>query len=229
MPIRLYILGDSTAQTYAPEWAPQEGWGQEFQQFFDPEKVEVVNKAIGARSSKSFIYEGRLREIEMSLAEGDYMFIQFAHNDEANLVWRHTRPFSSYTNAVSLMIDTARLRKAIPVLLTSINQRVFDEDGNAVSTQDEYVRAVRALAVKKNCALIDAHTLTMQYITALGDAESRELYMHLEADERRLRPEKLTDNTHTREHGAYAFARLIANAVRESDLGISAYVNGRDL
>ncbi len=229
MPIRLYILGDSTASTYPPERAPQEGWGQEFQQFFDPDKVEVVNKAIGARSSKSFIYEGRLREIEAAVSEGDYMFIQFAHNDEANLVWRHTRPFSSYMNAVSLMIDTARLRKAIPVLLTSICRRVFDENGNAVSTQDEYARAVRALVIKTNCALIDAHSLTMEFIEAMGESDSRGLYMHLKPNESPFHPDGLKDDTHTRELGAYSFARLIARAVRGSGLDISAHLNGRDL
>ena len=91
----IYICGDSTAATYPPENAPITGWGQLLGDYLP--NVNVVNKAVGGRSTKSFLAEGRLTDIERTIQPGDLLLIQFTHNDTSDLVWRHTDPNTSFS------------------------------------------------------------------------------------------------------------------------------------
>ncbi len=117
----IYICGDSTAATYPPENAPITGWGQLLGDYLP--NVNVVNKAVGGRSTKSFLAEGRLTDIERTIQPGDLLLIQFTHNDTSDLVWRHTDPNTSFSANLEIYVDTARLHGAIPVLVTPIPRR----------------------------------------------------------------------------------------------------------
>ena len=112
----IYICGDSTAATYPPENAPITGWGQLLGDYLP--NVNVVNKAVGGCSTKSFLAEGRLTDIERTIQPGDLLLIQFTHNDTSDLVWRHTDPNTSFSANLEIYVDTARLHGAIPVLVT---------------------------------------------------------------------------------------------------------------
>lgn len=217
MNLRVFICGDSTASSYPPEAAPQAGWGQCFQTFFD-DGVTVENRAIGARSTKSFIAEGRLLQIERDAAPGDYLFIQFGHNDQARIRWRQTDDMTSYRDNLLLFVHTARALRLQPVLLTSICQRVFDQNGAPGESLGLYPSVMRAIAAQYGVPLIDLYAESRALVERLGDEGSKSLYMHVKGGVYAGRPDDLRDNTHTQYRGARAYAALAARGVMDSDL-----------
>lgn len=212
----IFICGDSTAASYAPERAPITGWGQVLGEFIPD--VRVVNGAMGGRSTKSFLSEGRLVNMEKEMQPGDLLLIQFTHNDTSDLVWRHTDPHTSFVSNLSIFVDTARLHGATPVLMTPIPRRYW-RDGVLLESHDEYPAAIRRLAMMKNVPLIEVYEAGMAHIRELGDEESRRLYMHVQADEGFADyPKGQTDDTHTRRPGAEYYAGLTADALRDMGL-----------
>lgn len=209
--MKIYLCGDSTACDYPPERAPQKGWGQYLGGLL-PEGCEVINAARGGRSTKSFLAEGRLQAIEKTLAPGDLLLIQFSHNDESDLVWRHTEPYISFANNLCIFIDTARLAGAVPVLLTPICRRVF-EGGVLQPTHGVYPDVIRALAVSRAVPLIDLYQMSCDYVSAMGDEASKAVYMHFAPGEHPRYPEGLADNSHTKQAAAETYAGMAARAL----------------
>lgn len=203
----IYVCGDSTAATYGPERAPSAGWGQALEEVLPG--VPVVNAAAGGRSSKSFLAEGRLIAIEKELQAGDLLLIQFTHNDTSDLVWRHTNPWTSFQGNLSIFIDTARQHGAIPVLMTPICRRYF-QNGEMLPSHGEYPDAIRALAVMKGVQLIDMYQMSVARISAMGDPESRKLYMHVAPGLYPEYPDGQADDTHTNLDGARFYAGMAA-------------------
>lgn len=222
--MRIFILGDSTSMTYAAADAPKAGWGQFLGEYFLRDAA-IINHAIGGRSTKSFISEGRLLRVEEELQPGDYALIQFGHNDSTiSLVWRRTFPWTSFVNNLLLMACAVRRRGAFPVLMTPVCQRVFNTEGKIEDTFAEYVQAVSKLAQTENIPLLDMRIKTMELLKELGAEKSRELYMHLPPGEWPAWPGGLSDNTHTRVEGAKAFAGLLASCIRESGLELKNWL-----
>jgi len=211
----IFICGDSTAATYAPERAPINGWGQVLGKFI-PE-ARVVNKAMGGRSTKSFLAEGRLVDIEKEMQSGDLLLIQFTHNDTSDLIWRHTDPHTSFVNNLSIYVDTARIHGAAPVLMTPIPRRYWRGD-TLLESHGEYPEAIRRLAQMRNVPLIDLYAQGTAYIRKLGDEASKKLYMHVEPGVFPDYPDGQQDDTHTRRPGAECFARMTADALRKMKL-----------
>lgn len=211
----LYICGDSTAATYAPERAPICGWGQALGELIPG--VTIVNAATAGRSTKSFLSEGRLQTMERQIQPGDLMLIQFGHNDSSDLVWRHTDPYTSYFNNLSIFVDTALLRGAIPVLLTPISRRNFAE-GVLTPSHGDYPDAVRLLAMQRRTPLIDMCALSYAHLAELGEEASRALFMHVEPGVYPDYPNGCVDNTHTRRAGAEAWAGMVAAELRRLGL-----------
>ena len=121
--MNIFICGDSTAQTYDPKETLMVGWGQVLKDFLPG--VSVLNHAMAGRSTKSFLMEGRLQRLEGMIRPGDLVLIQFAHNDESDKPERHTEPWTSYTENLSVFVDFARRQGGVPVLLTPICMRVW--------------------------------------------------------------------------------------------------------
>ncbi len=211
----IYICGDSTAATYAPERAPITGWGQVLGELLPD--VTVVNHAMAGRSSKSFLAEGRLVAIEKEIQSGDLLLIQFTHNDTSDLVWRHTDPHTSFVDNLALYVDTARIHGAVPVLMTPIPVRLW-QDGELRESHGEYPDAIRRLAMMKNVPLIDIYAKGTAFLRELGEAESAKLHMHVEPGVYPDYPNGQKDDTHTRRAGAEAYARMTADALRELKL-----------
>lgn len=197
----LYIAGDSTAaQKYASE-APETGWGMALP-FFLRKKVEVANHAVNGRSSKSFVDEGRLDAILAVIQPGDFLLIQFAHNDEKSAdPTRYTEPWTTYQDYLRRYLEGARAHGARPVLATPVERRRFDADGNAVPTHGDYPTAMRALAKEECVALLDIEALSLALWQKLG-VEATKTYFNWTATEQ--------DNTHFNPPGAIAVARLVA-------------------
>lgn len=211
----IYICGDSTAATYAPERAPIIGWGQALGEMLPD--VSIINKAMAGRSTKSYLSEGRLVEIEKTIQPGDLMLIQFTHNDTSDLVWRHTDPYTSFMNNLGIFVDTARLHGAVPVLMTPIPRRGW-KDGVLEASHGEYPDAIRRLAMLKNVPLVEIYHQGMEKLRAMGDEESKKLYMHVEPGVYPDYPNGHVDDTHTRRPGAELFARMTVDALQAMKL-----------
>ena len=214
--MKILICGDSTAASYSPERAPLRGWGQALAEYL-PKDVPVINAAMAGRSTKSFLSEGRLQALEGDMDPGDLLLIQFTHNDMSGLVWRHTDPWTSFQNNLSIFVTTARDLGACPVLMTPICQRLW-KDGVLRRSLGEYPDAVRALAGRLNTPLIDLYEESFALVARMGEEESRRLYLHCDPGVYPFFPNGSADDTHTREEGAAAYARITADKLRSLGL-----------
>lgn len=213
---KIFWAGDSTVQTNDYTTYPQNGIGQVFPLFIK-EEYQVENHAKNGRSTKSFMDEGRLKAIEEKIGEGDFLFIQFGHNDEKkNDPTRYTEPFSSYIENLEIYINVAKEHGATPVLITPLERRCFkDETHLGIGEHSDYVAAMKQTAEKCNVALVDLYSMSRVELKKAGEVESRKWYMYFPAGVYAAHMEALADNTHLRHEGAVLFASLIARGLRE--------------
>ena len=211
----IYVCGDSTAASYSPEEAPITGWGQCLDSFVGDSRV--INCAAGGRSTKSFLAEGRLTRIEEQIEPGDIVLIQFTHNDTSDLVWRHTDAWTSFINNLSIFVDTAYLHRARPVLMTAICRRYW-RDGCLLESHGEYTDAIRHLAWMRNVPLIDLYQKSRELVLALGEEESKKLYLYVEKGKYPRYPDGSQDDTHTQKAGAMAYAEMTAAELKRLGL-----------
>lgn len=213
---KIFWAGDSTVQTNDYTTYPQTGIGQVFSLFLKDGYV-VENHAKNGRSTKSFIDEGRLQAIEERIGEGDFLFIQFGHNDEKKQdPTRYTEPFSSFIKNLERFIDVAVRKGAHPVLITPLERRCFvDEKNLGAGEHSDYVSAMKKAAEKHNVPLVDLYTMSRAALQKRGEAGSRRWYMYFDADEYSQHAEESRDNTHLRYDGAVNFGAIIADGLRE--------------
>ncbi|MDN3637557.1 rhamnogalacturonan acetylesterase [Simiduia curdlanivorans] len=206
-PMTLHMAGDSTMAEKDVKDYPETGWGQPFSVFFD-EQVRVINYAKNGRSTRTFIGEGRWQTLIDAVAPGDYVFIQFGHNDESkNKQDRYTSPEQFYNNLANFVQDT-RAKKAIPILLTPVTRRYFN--GSEIKeTHAQYSALTRKLALEEKVVLIDMDTLTRAHFSAQGDEASKLRFMHLAPGLHPNYPKGVTDDTHFNELGAREAAQLV--------------------
>jgi lysophospholipase L1-like esterase len=211
--VRIFIAGDSTAQTYDTTKTIQRGWGQELGSFFGDE-VEVVNRAKAGRSTKSFIDEGRWDSIMKNVKKGDYVLIQFGHNDTSTKPERHASPKDYRANLIKFIEET-RAHKAHPVLLTSIVMRTFKDKVLVDDRLKSYPGIMRAVAREYNVPLIDANVMTRDLVLSLGDEASKKLYMWCDSTEDKAHPKGDKDDTHTRYAGAHKIAEFVVQGMQD--------------
>ncbi|GAA4075721.1 SGNH/GDSL hydrolase family protein [Nonomuraea soli] len=218
----VYIAGDSTVQTYDPYWAPEAGWGQMIDGFFGT-AVAFDNRAIGGRSSKNFLTQGRLDEILRAIRPGDYFMVQFGHNDAtAGVPDRYASP-ADYKEYLRLYVDGARQRGATPILVTPVNR--LDVTGTVFNESfPEYVAKMKELAAEENVALVDLSKRSRDYLNSIGPDTARSVFLHVPAGVYPAWWGGAADNTHFQEYGAIQMARLVATGVKELGLGLSALV-----
>lgn len=222
----IFIAGDSTAAVKLPEKRPETGWGEAFVQYLNRHAV-LDNRAINGRSTKSFIKQGHLTSIESSIKPGDYLIIQFGHNDQKTEdPERGTRPYGDYQEYLLEYVETARRNQAHPVLFTPVTRRKFD----GTNTIDElsvgdFPEAMKQFAEKNQVPLLDIHKATRNFFNSMGQDESALYFMHLAPGESPNYPDGLEDNTHFNEKGAEAVAHLIAEEIKKSDLPLKDLLN----
>jgi lysophospholipase L1-like esterase len=199
--VTVYLAGDSTVtdQTQGAFYS----WGQILPRFFKP-GVAIANHAESGEATTSFIGAKRLEKILDTLKKGDYLFIQFGHNDQ-----NQKRSVATYKETLKRYLDEARKRGATPVLVTPMHRRLFDGDGKVRNSLGDYPEAVRQLAREEKVLLIDLHAMSKEFYEALGPADSKKAFV---------------DNTHTNDYGAYEFARHVAAMIQKSDLGLAKFV-----
>lgn len=217
-PVTVWLAGDSTMAAKAADKRPETGWGETLAECFAPSRVRIANHAMNGRSTRSFVAEGRWAAIVDSLRAGDYVFIQFGHNDEKVNTDRGATP-EVYAANLARFVDEVRARNATPVLLTPVTRRSFT-DGKLVDSHGRYPDAVRATAAEKRVALIDMHRTSMQLVERLGDDSSRALWLHLDSAGHVNYPRGVRDDTHFNPAGARAMAGLAIDAIRALPLGL---------
>jgi lysophospholipase L1-like esterase len=215
--ITLFLAGDSTVTDPSEDSFPQSGWGQMISYFLKHD-VAVANHAKGGRSSKSFIAEGRLDVISETLNEGDYLFIQFGHNDEKLDEERHTDPSTTYPEHLRRYIEAARSRKAIPVLITPVHRRYFEASGKLNDTHGEYIEAVRRLAQEEGVPLIDLAEKSKGLFEETGPEATKSIFLWGEPGEWMNYSNGVKDNTHFQEQGSLQIAELVIQGIRELNL-----------
>ncbi len=216
--INIYLAGDSTMAQKLPQKRPETGWGEMLGEFFQDGKVIIDNRAQNGRSTRTFISEGRWQAIVDALKPGDYVFIQFGHNDESKeKVGRYTPPADYRSNLIRFVWE-ARGKKATPVLLTPVIRRRFDKEGKLQDTHGEYPDIVRNVAAEYKVALIDMHRSSAALLAKYGVEGSRNLFLQLKPNENPNYPNGIEDNTHFNALGAKVMARLAADGIRESRL-----------
>jgi len=212
----IYWAGDSTVQYNSLLTYPQTGIGQVFHLFLKPE-VRVENHAKNGRSTKSFIDESRLTAIYDNISEGDFLFIQFGHNDEKKEdPARYTEPFSEYMANLEKFVNVARNKKAWPVLITPLERRCFTEDGHlGLGEHTDYGAAMKQTAENLNVPLIDLYSASRAELRKAGAEKTKDWYMHLPAGVYPYHMEGLTDNTHLKYAGAVVYGGCIARGLKE--------------
>ncbi|OXS61744.1 GDSL family lipase [Cohnella sp. CIP 111063] len=215
--IALHLVGDSTVADQPDDGYPYAGWGQMLPHLLKHDVI-VVNHAASGRSSRSFIGEGRWDEALRQIKPGDYVFVQFGHNDQKTDEARHTDPDTTYVQFLGKYIEDALEKGARPVLVTSAQRRYFEEDGTLRDTHGRYPEAVRKLAEERGVPLIDLAGKTKRLLEELGPEASSALFMHGAPGEFANFAGGIEDNTHFQEQGAIRMAELIAEGIREAGL-----------
>jgi lysophospholipase L1-like esterase len=211
--IKIFLAGDSTISIKEVKVYPETGWGMPFVHFWDS-TVTVVNRAKNGRSTKTFINEGLWNSIINEAGEGDYIFIQFGHNDEAKeKLERYTTP-AEYRANLNRFIDESRAKKAKPVLLTPVSRRRFDKEGKIMQTHEEYSALVRDIAKEKNVTIIDLDEKSRALYQSFGPENSKQLFLQLQPGEHPNYPEGRNDNTHFNEYGARLIAQIVLAEIR---------------
>lgn len=224
-PIVVYLAGDSTLAEKAENKRPETGWGEHLQSRFDASKVKIENHAQNGRSTKSFIDEGRWQAIVDKLERGDYVFIEFGHNDQKKEdPKRFAGANADYRNNLIKFVADVRAKKAFPILLTPVARRRFNDRGEFYDTHGEYPDAVRRVARELKVFLIDMHRASKKVLKDLGAENSRTLFLQLKPGENANYPKGVEDNTHFNEKGAEAMAKLAIAAIKESKIGLRKYL-----
>lgn len=210
----IYWAGDSTVALNTIRTYPQTGIGQMFHLFLAPD-VRVEDHAVNGRSTKSFLDEGRLAIIYDRLCEGDFLFVQFGHNDEKKEdPARYTEPDGEFCENLERFVNAARNKGAMPVLITPLARRLFAQK-DAAYRHERYRQAVLSTAARLGVPAIDLTTASEALIRQVGMEKSADYYMHLPAGVYDTHPDGITDDTHLRYEGAVAFGALIARGLAQ--------------
>ena len=227
-PVKVYLAGDSTCAAKLAEKRPETGWGEMLQQHFDPSKVIIENHAQNGRSTKTFISEGRWQTVVDKLKKGDFVFVQFGHNDASKEKGERYTPPDDFRANLTRFIGDVREKKASIVLLTPVMRRRFDKDGNFVDSHGEYPNIVRTVAREYKVPLIDMHHKSEAVIKDYGVEGSRQLFLQLRPGENENYPKGIEDNTHFVPKGAEEMAKLVIEGIRENKLGLTKHLIGSE-
>ena len=220
--ITLHLIGDCTGAAKADNNRPETGWGEKLGDFCD-QNIQVRNYAQNGRSTRTFIEEHRWDSVLAALQPGDYVFIQFGHNDEVPTKKSYTSPEAFKVNLKRFISET-NARGATPVLLTPVSRRRFDEQGNFFDTHGEYGAYVRQVAEETSVAFIDMQIISMAILVRYGKKESTKLFLHCAEGECPNYPNGIIDDTHFNDFGATVMAELLSKAIANANIPLKDHV-----
>ena len=247
--ITVFMIGDSTMANKPLKDENQErGWGQMLPMMLQG-KIRVDNHAVNGRSSRSFINEGRWDKVIEKMGKGDYLIIEFGHNDEKPGEKRHTDPGSTFDDNLRMFAQKALEKGATPILMNSIVRRNFpasvtekaeDRDDNPptavgptknkeegdilVDTHGAYLISPRIVAAELSTPFVDLNALTHSLVQSLGREKSKELFMWIPANTYKFCPDGKIDNTHLNIYGGKVVAAIAAKAIAETVPEFKQYV-----
>lgn len=216
----IYLAGNSTVTDQEND--PYASWGQMFPNFLKP-NVVVANYAESGETLLSFKRALRLEKILSMMKKGDYLLMEFAHNDQKP-GGNHVDAFTTYKDELKFFINEARKKGGIPVLVTSTNRRRFDEQGKIINTLENYPDAMRQLAKEENIMLLDLNAMSKTFYEALGPELSKKAFVHYPANTYPNQEKELADNTHFSPYGAYELAKCIVQSIVDQDLPLKKFV-----
>lgn len=221
----IYGIGDSTmANKVKPEENPERGWGQMLPLFFN-DNITIDNRAVNGRSTRSFIAEKRWDDILKTLKKGDYVFIQFGHNDQKEKdSTRYTNPHTAYRHNLIRFVTETRAKGATPIIFSSIVRRNFNEKGVLISTHGEYTMEARLVAQEYNVPFIDMEYYTELLEQSYGPEKSKQLHLHYKAGEIPYYKEDKADDTHLGMKGATEVAKIAVEELKKTKLDIVKYI-----
>jgi lysophospholipase L1-like esterase len=207
--VNIWLIGDSTMAAKKAERFPESGWGVELSDYVT-EKAQVHNHAASGRSTKSFVDEGRWKIVKDSIKKGDYVVIEFGHNDEKAEEKLHTDAQTSFKDNLRNFVSETRAKGGIPVICSSIVRRKFDESGNLVDTHGDYIAAAEELATETKTIYVDMEKETRQLVIKLGPEKSKELFNYGKKDD-----------THLNHYGAKVVAGLFVQEIKYQQLKLA--------
>ena len=221
----LFLIGDSTmAERADTSITAERGWGQMLQRFFD-DSVHVRDFAVNGRSSKSFIAEGKWAAAVSRMHAGDYVIIQFGHNDEKiDDSTRYTNPYTGYRRNLLRFIAESRGKGAIPIVFSPIVRRKFNEHGVLVDTHGPYPLVARDVARETGAPFVDLQLMTEDLVAAKGPEDSKALYVWFSPGQSALYPQGHQDDTHLSTVGAIAVAELAARGLKQTVLSLARHI-----
>lgn len=214
----IFLSGNSTVVDQDKE--PWASWGQMIPAFFQPGKVCIANYAESGETLNSFKSAKRLQKLLSLMKAGDYLFIEFGHNDMKQK-GEGVGAFTTYKASLKYFISETKKKGGIPVLVTSMHRRSFDSTGKIINTLLDYPEAVRQTAKEENVALIDLNAMSKTMYEAWGPQKSIKAFVHYPANTFPGQEKKLEDNTHFNTYGAYEIARCIVQAIQDIKLPIA--------
>ncbi len=216
----IYLAGDSTVVDQDKE--PWAAWGQMLPYFFT-DRIAIANEAESGETIKSFIGERRLDKVMSTIKAGDYLMIQFAHNDQ-KMGAGYVPAETDYKDYLRQYIGLARGKGATPILVTSMNRRTFDAEGHITNSLGDYPQAMREVAAEEHVALIDLNAMSKPLYEAMGVEGTLKAFVHYPANTFPGQAEELKDDTHFNAYGAFELARCVVDAIARQQLPLAAFL-----
>jgi len=221
----VYMIGDSTvANKNLANGNPERGWGQLLPEYFAAE-VKIDNHAKDGRSTKSFIDEGLWAPVVAALRPGDWVIIEFGHNDQKkDKPQLYADAATDYQSNLKRFITETRERGAFPIVATPIYRRYFTPEGKPKSTAGDYPEAARKVALEMKVPLVDLHAKTELLLAAYGEEKSKDLFLFFEPGVLPIYPEGKHDNTHLCEKGAREICALFVGGLKEQKIDLARWL-----
>lgn len=216
----VYLCGNSTVVDQDDE--PWASWGQMIPRWFDT-NVAIANYAESGESASNFIGVKRLKKILSLIKPGDYLFVEFGHNDQKQKM-PGSGAYYNFSTALKTYVDEARSRGAIPVFVTPTQRRSFDENGRIKETHGDYPEAMEAVARRENVPVIDLHSMTRTFYETMGVEPSKRAFVHYPAGTYPGQDKALADNTHFNPYGAYEIAKMVVEGMRKANLPLAEHI-----
>jgi len=219
----LFLIGDSTMANKPDLEYPERGWGQLLPTFFDKNKIEIENHAKNGRSTRSFIYESRWDTVLSKIKPGDFVVIQFAHNDDVISKSRTYSTHIEFRYNLSKYIKETMAKGAHPILCTPIVRRNFI-DSLLVETHGEYPNIIRTVANQFKVPLIDLQHESKELLIKLGEEKSKPIYLQIPPNIYKKVPNGKIDNTHFSEFGAKTWSKIFSKDIKKQKLELANYL-----
>ena len=216
----VFLCGDSTVVDQDIE--PWASWGQMFPWFFDTQ-VAVANYAESGERADTFIGAGRLRKILTQMQPGDYVFVEFGHND-MKLKGPGKGGYYFFATQLKTFIDEVRAKGGNPVLVSPTHRRNFDADGHVIETHEDYPEAMEWVARREGVPFLDLHRMSAVFYEAMGPEDSKKAFVHYKAGSFEGMPNDVADDTHFNTYGAFELAKCVATALQASGLPLATHL-----